>query len=670
MSSGDFELVAEFKPAGDQPAAISDLSQGLRDGKPFQTLLGVTGSGKTFTLANVIAEVQRPAIVISHNKTLAAQLYSELKGFFPRNAVEYFVSYYDYYQPEAYIPQTDTYIAKDASINEEIERLRLSATSSLLERPDVVIVASVSCIYGLGSPEDVRAMQATVNQGQKLRRDEFLRELVDMQYQRNDSSPSRGDFRALGDTVDVFLSYREDLVRVEFWGDQVERISRRDPLTNRQTAEVDQLIVFPAKHFVMPYERIEQAEQAILSELDEQVRLFQGQGRLVEAQRIYQRTMYDLEMLREVGYCSGIENYSRHLAGRPPGSEPYTLLDFFPDDFVTIIDESHVTVPQIAGMYRADRNRKLTLVEHGFRLPSALDNRPLNFDEFSNKIGQVLFASATPARYELERTTPVKLVVRPTGLLDPRLEVRPLANQVDDLIEEIRRCAERGERVLVTTLTKRTAEDLSDFLRRLDLRVRYLHSEVSALERVDIIRDLRRGDFDCLVGINLLREGLDLPEVALVAILDADKEGFLRSETSLIQTAGRAARNVDGRVILYADHITDSMQRLIDVTERRRRRQSAYNAEHGITPRSIVRAVQESLRLYENAEEVVESIVAEEEGGYDVAETVRLLEGEMQAAADALEFERAAMIRDQIYELKRKMGEPATSGYGRMSVSN
>jgi len=519
-------------------------------------------------------------------------------------------------------------------------------------------VASVSCIYGLGSPEDVRAMQAVARQGEALERDAFLRRLVDMQYNRNDTAPERGQFRAVGDTVDVFLSYRDDLVRIEFWGDNVERITRRDPLTGHETERLDEIVVFPAKHFVMPSDRIEAAAAGILAELDERVRHFEARGRLVEAQRIYQRTMYDLEMMRELGYCSGIENYSRHLANRPPGSRPYTLIDFFPPDFITIIDESHVTVPQVAGMYRADRSRKETLVEHGFRLPSALDNRPLTFEEFNGLVGQIVFASATPAQYERERTQPVEQVVRPTGLLDPEVEVRPAENQVDDLIEEIRRRAGKGERVLVTTLTKRTAEDLSDYLRRLDLRVRYLHSEIDAIKRVELIRDLRSGDFDCLIGINLLREGLDLPEVSLVAILDADKEGFLRSETSLIQTAGRAARHINGKVLLYAAAVTDSMRRMLDITRARRTRQARYNREHGIQPRSVVRAVQSSLRLHDDAEAKLESVIREEGGDYDISETIRELEAEMQEAAEALEFERAAMLRDQVYELKRAAGEP------------
>jgi excinuclease ABC subunit B len=649
-----FKLHSEFSPEGDQPMAIARLADGLRHDEKFQTLLGVTGSGKTFTLANVIQEVQRPTLVVSHNKTLAAQLYSEFKSFFPKNAVEYFISYYEYYQPEAYIPQTDTYIAKDASINDEIERLRLSATSSLLSRRDVIVVASVSCIYGLGSPEDVQAMQAGVEVDRELSRDELLHRLVEIQYNRNDTAPERGEFQATGDTVDIHLSYREEIVRIEFWGNTVERITRRDPLTRHEIEELQSVSIFPAKHFVLPYKRIEDAIDGILQEMEEQVAKFERENRLIEAQRIFQRTNYDMEMMRELGYCSGIENYSRHLAQRPPGSRPYTLIDFFPDDFITVIDESHVTLPQIGGMYRADRSRKEVLVDNGFRLPSALDNRPLNRDEFEDLVGPTIYVSATPGPVELERTTPVQQVIRPTGLLDPAVEVRPLATQIDDLIEEVRQRAERGERVLATTLTKRTAEDLSEYLRNLDLQVRYLHSEIDALERVDLIRSLRKGDFDCLVGINLLREGLDLPEVSLVAILDADKEGFLRSETALIQTAGRAARNVEGKVIMYADKITGSMQRMLDITNDRREKQAAFNREHNITPRSVKRAVEETLRLYEQAEKVVSHVVAEDTEGYDVIETMRQLEQEMKEAADALEFERAAMLRDQIKELQRE----------------
>ena len=647
-----FKIVSEFAPAGDQPEAVEALTRALERGERFLTLLGVTGSGKTFTLANALERVQRPALVISHNKTLAAQLYSEFKGFFPDNAVEYFVSYYDYYQPEAYIPQTDTYIAKDASINDELEKLRLSATSSLLTRRDVLVVASVSCIYGLGSPEDFEAMQARVVIDEEMERDSLLRRLVEIQYTRNDTAPERGSFRAAGDTVDIYPSYRDDVLRVEFWGDTVERITRRDPLTNAILDEMAEIVVFPARHFVLPRERIKQAEPGILAELDEQVAKFEREGRLVEAQRIYQRTLYDLEMMREIGYCQGIENYSRHLAGRPPGSRPWTLIDYFPEDFVTIIDESHVTLPQIRAMYRADRNRKLTLVENGFRLPSALDNRPLSFEEFESLQKQTLYVSATPGAYELEKASPIEQVVRPTGLLDPEVEVRPLDTQVDDVIHEIRIRAEQGERTLVTTLTKRTAEDLSDYLRRLDIRSRYLHSELDAIERVEILRSLRAGDFDCLVGINLLREGLDLPEVSLVAVLDADKEGFLRSETSLMQTAGRAARNENGKVILYADRMTGAMRRMIEITRRRREKQQAWNRVHGITPKTVKRAVQASLRVYEEAEETVAAVIRETGGDYDVTETIRRLEAEMQEAAEALEFERAAMLRDQIRDLR------------------
>jgi excinuclease ABC subunit B len=649
-----FRLQAEFTPAGDQPQAIAALAQGLRRDQRFQTLLGVTGSGKTFTLANVIEQVQRPALIISHNKTLAAQLYSEFKSFFPDNAVEYFVSYYDYYQPEAYIPQTDTYIAKDASINEELEKLRLSATSSLLERRDVIVVCSVSCLYGLGSPADFEAMQARIVINGTLERDDLLRRLVDIQYARNDVAPERGNFRAVGDTLDIYPSYRDDFVRVEFWGDTIERLSRRDALTHEVVEELDEIAIFPAKHFVIPQARINQAEKGILAELDEQVAHFERQGRLVEAQRIYQRTLYDLEMLREIGYCQGIENYSRHLAGREPGSRPYTLVDYFPDDFVTVVDECHVTLPQIHAMYTADRSRKLVLVEHGFRLPSALDNRPLNFAEYEAIQKNILFVSATPGPYELTLATPIEQVVRPTGLLDPEIEVRPLGNQIDDAIHEIRARTALGERTLVTTLTKRTAEDLSDYLRKLEIRSRYLHSEVDAIERVDILRSLRAGDFDCLVGINLLREGLDLPEVSLVVVLDADKEGFLRSETSLMQTAGRAARHVNGKVILYADLMTDSMRRVLVTTRTRRARQEAFNREHGITPRTVRRAIQSSLRRYEEADQTVMRVVAEAGGDYNVVETIRQVEKEMFEAAEALEFERAAMLRDQLRSLQER----------------
>ncbi|NLE55870.1 MAG: excinuclease ABC subunit UvrB [Lentisphaerae bacterium] len=654
MPDKPFIVHSEYQPAGDQPQAIDALARGIERGDRYQTLLGVTGSGKTFTLANMIAKVQRPTLVVSHNKTLAAQLYSELKSFFPENAVEYFVSYYDYYQPEAYIPQTDTYIAKDSAINDGLERLRLAATGALLERRDVIVVASVSCLYGLGSPEDFSDMRAKVLVSQDLSRDELLRKLVEIQYTRNDIAPERGQFRAAGDTLEIYPSHREDFLRVEFWGDTVERVTRHDPTTRKMTEDLQEAIIFPAKHFVLPQERVKAAEASILQELDEQVAKFERENHLVEAQRIHQRTTYDLEMLKEIGYCSGIENYSRHLTGRAPGSRPYTLVDYFPDDFVTIIDESHATLPQVQAMARADRNRKQTLVDNGFRLPSALDNRPLTFEEFSDLQHNIVFVSATPSDYEMSLTTPVEQVVRPTGLLDPEVEVRPLADQVDDVIEEVRQRAARNERVLVTTLTKRMAEDLSDYLRKLDVRSRYLHSELDAIERVDILRSLRAGEFDCLVGINLLREGLDLPEVSLVAVLDADKEGFLRSERSLIQTAGRAARNEGGKVILYADKITDSMQRMITLTQDRREKQKAYNAENGITPTTIRRNIQTSLRIYEEAERTVADTIGEEEGVYDVLETIRQLEQEMQEAAATLEFERAAMLRDQIIKLKKK----------------
>ncbi|NLE56248.1 MAG: excinuclease ABC subunit UvrB [Lentisphaerae bacterium] len=653
MPDKPFIVHSEYQPAGDQPQAIDALARGIERGDRYQTLLGVTGSGKTFTLANMIAKVQRPTLVVSHNKTLAAQLYSELKNFFPENAVEYFVSYYDYYQPEAYIPQTDTYIAKDSAINDGLERLRLAATGSLLERRDVIVVASVSCLYGLGSPEDFSDMRAKVLVSQDLSRDELLRKLVEIQYTRNDIAPERGQFRAAGDTLEIFPSHREDFLRVEFWGDTVERVTRHDPTTRKMTEDLQEAIIFPAKHFVLPQERVKAAEASILQELDEQVAKFERENHWVEAQRIHQRTTYDLEMLKEIGYCSGIENYSRHLTGRAPGSRPYTLVDYFPDDFVTIIDESHATLPQVQAMARADRNRKQTLVDNGFRLPSALDNRPLTFEEFSDLQHNIVFVSATPGEYELGLTTPVEQVVRPTGLLDPEVEVRPLADQVDDVIEEVRLRAARNERVLVTTLTKRMAEDLSDYLRKLDVRSRYLHSELDAIERVDILRSLRAGEFDCLVGINLLREGLDLPEVSLVAVMDADKEGFLRSERSLIQTAGRAARNEGGKVILYADKITDSMQRMIALTQDRRQKQLAYNTENGITPRTVKRNIQTSLRIYEEAERTVVDTIGEEASEYDVLETIRQLEQEMQEAAATLEFERAAMLRDQIFKLKK-----------------
>jgi excinuclease ABC subunit B len=658
-----FILRSEFEAAGDQPAAIDALAAGLARGDKHQTLLGVTGSGKTFTLANVLAKVNRPALIISHNKTLAAQLYSEFKHFFPENAVEYFISYYDYYLPEAYIPQTDTYIAKDASINDEIEKLRLAATSALVERRDVVLIASVSCIYGLGSPEDFARMSIGLEADTDLPRDDLLRGLVRLLYERNDIAPSRGQFQVAGDTVDIYPAYRDDLIRVEFWGDTIERITVRDGVSKQVMAEVEATRIFPAKHFMLPEERFKSAEADILAEMKEQVRKFEEAGRLVEAQRIFQRTQYDLEMMRELGYCNGIENYSRPLSGRPPGSRPYCLIDYFPDDFITIIDESHVTLPQVRGMYLADRTRKETLVDHGFRLPSALDNRPLDFEEFGKIAGQMLYVSATPAAYEIEHTVPVEQVVRPTGLLDPIVEMRPLGNQIDDLIAEVREVAARGQRVLVTTLTKQISEDLSDYLVELDVRVKYMHSDIGAIERVEILRDLRLGNFDCLVGVNLLREGLDLPEVALVAVLDADKQGFLRSKTALIQTAGRAARHIDGRVILYADKVTDAMKAMMDLTSVRRERQAAHNVKHGIIPRSVERPVDDSLRMYgggsqDSSEELM---VAESATNEDLQTLVETMRTEMTEAAGKLEFERAAMLRDQIKRLEDELagdGEP------------
>lgn len=652
-----FNVKAAYVPTGDQPAAIEALADGFSRGARFQTLEGVTGSGKTFTMAHVIARAERPTLIISHNKTLAAQLYAEFKSFFPDHAVEYFVSYFDYYQPEAYIPQTDTFIEKDSSINEEIERLRLSATNSLMNRRDVVIVASVSCIYGLGSPEDYRGMVVELALSDTIEREALLLRLVDIQYARNDIENAPGTFRVRGDVVDVFPSYSKKGVRIEFFGDTIERIHRIDGLTGQSEAEMDSVIISPAKHFVTPAYKMEKAVESIRAELDERVKWFEDHQKLLEAQRIRMRTMYDIDMMKELGYCSGIENYSRHLTGREPGARPYTMLDYFEGDFLTIIDESHATLPQIRGMYNGDQARKRVLVEHGFRLPSALDNRPLNFDEFLQVVGPVLFVSATPGPYEREVSTPaVKQVIRPTGIVDPPIEIRPLKGQIDDVIEEVRIRAEKGERTLVTTLTKKTAEDLSDYLAGLNMRVRYLHSEIDAIERVEILRSLRKAEFDCLVGINLLREGLDLPEVSLVAILDADKEGFLRSETSLIQTAGRAARHIDGKVIMYADQVTDSMRRMLDVTNARREKQLEYNREHGITPRQIVKEIQESLAVVKKAEDLDQSVVREGRGDYDVHEVVQAIEKEMLEAAAALEFERAAMLRDQLTELKAAHG--------------
>ncbi len=652
-----FDLVAPFKPAGDQPQAIVKLTEGVLSGAKHQTLLGVTGSGKTFTIANVIKNVDKPTLVISHNKTLAAQLYAEFKGFFPNNAVEYFVSYFDYYQPEAYIPRTDTFIEKDSSRNEEIERMRLSTMSSLFSRRDVVVVASVSCIYGIGSKEDYEAMVIPIRVGQEISREQFLTRLVDLQYDRNDIAFERGNFRVRGDTVELRPAGREDGLRVEFFGEEIERLTRFEPLTGNKIEQLDAVTIFPGKQFVTTGEKMKRASLAIREELRERIVEFEKHGKLLEAQRIKQRTEYDLEMMEEMGVCSGIENYSRHIAGRPPGSRPATVIDFFPKDFLTVIDESHATVPQIGGMFEGDRSRKKVLVEHGFRLPSALDNRPLNFEEFQSMQNQTIYVSATPAYREIgwSQGRVTELVVRPTGLIDPKVTLKPLKGQIDDLIEECRKRADIKERVLVTTLTKRTAEELTDYLRDIGVNVRYLHSEIDAIERVEILRSLRKGEFDVLVGINLLREGLDLPEVSLVAILDADKEGFLRSETSLIQTSGRAARHLNGEVILYADVMTDSIKKFLAVTEYRRKRQVDYNREHNITPRSVSRAVEESLATYESNREAGASVLKDAGMDIDLTETINELESEMLTAANNLEFEKAALLRDQIKELKRAL---------------
>ena len=658
-----FKLVSDFAPTGDQPAAIEALCAGIARGERRQTLEGVTGSGKTFSIANVIQRLGRPTLVVSHNKTLAAQLYGELKAFFPENAVEYFVSYYDYYQPEAYIPQTDTYIEKDSSINKEIERLRLSATNSLLCRSDVIIVASVSCIYGLGSPADYAEMLVHIDVGEEIERDDILGRLVDIQYSRNDYEPEPGTFRVRGDTLDIFPSYSTKGVRIDFFGDLVEQVRRIDVLTGETEEQLDRAMISPAKHFVMPETKIPPAIELIKAELAERVRWFESSGKLLEAQRIQQRTMMDVEMLKEIGYCSGVENYSRHLSGRGSGEPPATLLDYFDGEFLTVIDESHVSLPQIRGMYNGDQARKGMLVDYGFRLPSARDNRPLNFDEFLSATGQIIFTTATPGKYEKQYVPEsVKQVLRPTGLLDPPVDVRPLGNQVDDLMEEVRAHAERKERVLVTTLTKRTAEDLAQYLRDTGLKVEYLHSDIGTVERVDILMRLRKGDFDALIGINLLREGLDLPEVALVAILDADKEGFLRSDTALIQVAGRAARHIDGKVILYADRITDSMQRMIDTTQARREVQLAYNTEHGITPKGIEKPIGDRLSTWGASEEIERKVVREGGEDYDVHQAVQELEKEMLEAAEALEFERAAILRDEMKELRRGIEDGGAGG--------
>jgi excinuclease ABC subunit B len=699
-----FQLSSEFEPKGDQAQAIAKLSKSLLAGNEHQTLLGVTGSGKTFTVANLITELGKPTLIMSHNKTLAAQLYSEFKSFFPNNAVEYFVSYFDYYQPEAYIPRTDTYIEKDSSINDEIERLRLSSMSSLLTRKDVIVVASVSCIYGLGSPDDYKDMMIPVKVGQDLDRDDFLKDLVSILYERNDIEFGRGKFRVRGDVVEVFPAYLDDEgIRVEFFGDEIDRITLFDPLTGNSRHQLDDVTFYPAKQFVTPKDKMARAINDLRAELTERIEHFEKNQQYLEAQRIKQRTEYDIEMMQEMGFCQGIENYSRHLTGRPAGAKPGTLIDFFPDDFFTVIDESHVSIPQIGGMYEGDRSRKTTLVDFGFRLPSALDNRPLKFDEYMGATSQRLYVSATPAKFEIQNSTAgrkgyiphkrkrigeeeliperlprisgskqpiekfdptkkgadliVEQIIRPTGLLDPTLTLRPLKGQIDETIELCQQRIEKNERVLVTTLTKRTAEDLTDYLRNVGLRVRYIHADVDAIERVEILRSLRAAEFDILVGINLLREGLDLPEVSLVCILDADKEGFLRSETSLIQTVGRAARHVNGEAVLFADQVTDSIQSLISITEYRRRVQQEYNEEHGITPTTVVRSDQETLRVFQRGKEVEQSLVAESGEDIDTLAVIRELEEEMQEAAQKLEFERAALIRDQINKLKKESGE-------------
>ena len=654
-----FQLHSEYQPTGDQPQAIEALVKGFQEGNQFQTLLGVTGSGKTFTMANVIAKLNKPTLVIAHNKTLAAQLYGEFKEYFPSNAVEYFVSYYDYYQPEAYVPSTDTYIEKDSSINDEIDKLRHSATAALSERKDVIIVSSVSCIYGLGSPIDYQEMVISLRPGMIKDRDEVIHKLIDIQYDRNDMDFHRGTFRVRGDTVEVFPAYSgNEAYRIEFFGDEVDRITEIDTLTGEVRAQLGHVALFPASHYVVPKEKMEAAAKNILEEMKEQVAYFKSEDKLLEAQRIAERTNFDVEMMRETGFCSGIENYSRHLIGSAPGEPPYTLIDYFPDDFLIIIDESHITLPQVRGMYAGDRSRKQTLVDYGFRLPSALDNRPLNFGEFEGKIDQMLFVSATPSVYEAEHELMrTEQIIRPTGLLDPEISVRPVEGQIDDLVSEVNREVGRGNKVLVTTLTKRMAEDLTDYMREVGIRVKYLHSDIDTLERAEIIRDMRMNVFDVLVGINLLREGLDIPEISLVAILDADKEGFLRSETSLIQTIGRAARNVEGHVIMYADTITDSMRTAIDETNRRRKIQKQYNEEHGITPTSIKKAVRDLIAISKAAsgdskdhEKDIESMDAEE-----LNKLQKELQKKMHKAAAELNFEEAAALRDRMLEVKKML---------------
>lgn len=654
-----FKLVSEYQPTGDQPQAIEALVKGFKEGNQFQTLLGVTGSGKTFTMANVIQALNKPTLVLAHNKTLAAQLYGEFKEFFPENAVEYFVSYYDYYQPEAYVPQTDTYIAKDSAINDEIDKLRHSATAALTERDDVIIISSVSCIYGLGSPIDYKEMVVSLRPGMEKERDDVVRKLIDIQYERNDMDFKRGTFRVHGDVVEIYPAAAEgEAVRIEFFGDEVDRITSFDPLTGEIKARLEHVAIFPASHYVVSKEKMEAAIANIEKELEERIQYFKSEDKLLEAQRISERTNFDIEMMRETGFCSGIENYSRHLAGLEPGATPHTLLDYFPDDFLIIVDESHMTIPQVRGMYAGDQSRKTTLVDYGFRLPSAKDNRPLNFQEFESKIDQMLFVSATPNVYEAEHELlRTEQIIRPTGLLDPEISVRPVKGQIDDLISEVNRETSQGHKVLITTLTKRMAEDLTDYMREAGIRVKYLHSDIDTLERTEIVRDLRMNVFDVLVGINLLREGLDIPEITLVAILDADKEGFLRSETSLIQTIGRAARNSEGHVIMYADTMTDSMKRAIDETNRRRQLQQAYNEEHGITPQTIKKAVRDLIAVSKAIAETEDQLMKDPESmsRKELTKLIGKIEKQMRAAAADLNFEQAAELRDKLIELKKML---------------
>ena len=653
----DFELKSDFKPTGDQPQAIKSIVSAINNNEKYSTLLGVTGSGKTFTMANIIQEVKMPTLILAHNKTLAAQLYSEFKEFFPNNAVEYFVSYYDYYQPEAYVAHSDTYIEKDASINDEIDKLRHSATAAILERDDVIIISSVSCIYGLGDPEDYRKLMLSLRPGMERDRDDIIKKLIEIQYERNDINFTRGTFRVRGDILEIFpASNDERAIRIEFFGDEIDRITEIDYVTGKIVGTRNHVVIFPASHYVTTPERVEKAVIEIEKELEERVKSFKDDDKFLEAQRIEQRTKYDIEMLKEIGFCQGIENYSRHITGRKPGEKPYTLMDFFPDDYLIIVDESHVTVPQVRGMYAGDRSRKTSLIDNGFRLPSAYDNRPLNFDEFEENINQILFVTATPGSYELEHSTTIaEQIIRPTGLLDPIVEVIPINNQIDDLVVEINKVIEKDERVLITTLTKKMSEDLTNYLKEIGIKVKYLHSDIDTLERVEIIRDLRLGKFDVLVGINLLREGLDIPEVSLVAILDADKEGFLRSETSLIQTIGRAARNSEGKVIMYADKITRSMESAIAETKRRREIQMLYNEEHNITPTTIKKKVRDAIEATVVADEETIYGIKETDNVEEIKENIAALQAEMMEAAQNLQFERAAELRDKIKQLEERI---------------